>query len=354
MKTLFLIDGAYQEAKTALCSILQRHESVPNTWCLINKYSTKLNEKEEQNDLLGMENKYAEWLLKTYNDESDIDKRVKLQHFCYNYPNLPRKPNFIYCIDTEIIDGLINKPDVKYGFLVVRDPKCINDLIYKYEQNGRLNVVPIFLYTDYTYISATEDQDKKEKWKNLWKTFVGNSEKHDDDDDKYHSGEVDYEGVLIFNAVEESEGPFLQSAEHNLVTQLKALVKRVKNKNKDMVVVTERERTYIPSEICGFKNDIESAIDSPQQYGKNIFIMMKYHGGEEEDDLYMRIKNVVESIEVDGKKIGYKCIRADDNYIKKNFHVIIIKINHLSYIGFQHFCVVVELQFLKKMVVEKR
>lgn len=311
MKTLFLIDGAYQEAKNTLCSILEDHTETPNNWRLITKYSTKLPEGANENDLSGVKENQAKDLLEVYSNKKTIEKRISTRYFCYKYPEIERQQDFIYCIDTEQIDVLIDDDTVKYGFLIVRNPQCINDLIYKYERNGCLNVVPVFLYTDYTYIEATKDSDVRDKWLKLWRTFAGSHRKHDEESDRDKSGEVVYENVLVFNA-DLSSGD-LREARRDLREQLDMLDQKIKGINEDKIVVTEKERTYIPREIRERKGDIEKIIGGPMNYRKNVFVMMKYHDTPaEKDDLYLKIKNAVESM-------GYNCIRADDAYIQTHF-----------------------------------
>lgn len=307
MKTLFLIDGAYQAAKTALVDILQEHRTVSKNWQLINKFSTKIAEEKTENDLIGIDVKSAENYLAIYdNSRNGQQDRVKERYFCYKYPQIKGQKDLIYCIDTKDIEELIENSNVTYGFLVVRHPQCISDLVYRYERNGRLNVVPVFLYTDYTYIKAYRNKKIKEKWDKLLSSYIESYRRNATDN------RVLYESVLVYNGEKNRRKPS-ERAKANLREQLLALIDRVQNKNGDLVVVTEKERTYIPLEIQERKGDIEKIICDPEQYRKNVFVMMKYHDTPaERDDLYLKIKNAVESK-------GYNCIRADDEYIQTHF-----------------------------------
>lgn len=299
MKTLFLIDGAYQAAKTAFCSILREKSG----WVLIKKDSTKPADKQDI-DMQVVDINEAERRLKKYTaKESTKKERLQRRWFCYKYPELDGYKDTINCIDTDAIDNLVEDLEKPYGFLIVRDHQCINDLIDRYETNGSLNVVPVFLYTDYTYISATGDEEVIAKWNKLLRSYIWN---YDDS-----IGKINYERVLIFNGERGCTYPS-DIAVNNLRRQLEELVKQVENKNSDLVVVTASERTFIPKEIRGRKLELEKAIVSPEKYRKTIFIMMKFHDSVEKDQLYLKIKNAIESN-------GYSCVRADDGFVKRIF-----------------------------------
>lgn len=306
MKTLFLIDGAYQAAKSALVDIIQEHGTTSKNWKLINKFSTKIAEGKTENDLIGIGVRDAEDYLAIYNNsQNGQPNRVRAQYFCYKYPQIKGHKDIIYCINTNDIEDLIKNSNVTYGFLVVRHAQCISDLIYRYERNGRLNVVPVFLYTDYTYIKAYRDKKIKEKWDKLLSSYIESYRRREDDN------QVIYENVLVYNGEKNQRKPS-DRAKQNLKEQLLALINRVQNKNSNLVVVTEVERTFIPEEIKTRKDDLERAIGDIESYKKNVFVMMKYHDSAEKDTLYLKIKNAVEGQ-------GYKCIRADDENIKKIF-----------------------------------
>ena len=305
MKTLFLIDGAYQAAKPAFCSIIKEKMEQSDAWVLITKYSTKLAEDEEKDDLVGINPSIAKTHLDTYaHNTKRQEERIKSRYFCYEYPVIDGYKNVTNCIDTQKIDELIDNNDIQYGFLIVRNDRCINDLIYKYEQNGRLNVVPVFLYTDYTYIAAAGDKEVEDKWNKLLRKFIGN--RGGDDDNK-----VVYESVLIFNGEKNCKIPS-EMAVANLKQQVITLIERVKNKNNNLVVVTENDRTYLPEYIRSHKDLLESSIKTPDDYQKNVFVMMKFHGDILQDRLYHKVKQAIEAK-------GYHCLRADELKIKEIF-----------------------------------
>lgn len=300
MKTLFLIDGAYQAAKTALCSIFREKKQ---GWVLIPKKSTKpVNLQNIDMEFMPLDE--AQTLFEQYAAQGLTKKeRCNNRWFCYKYPDIDGYEDTINCIDTHAIDILIHNDEKPYGFLIVRDHQCINDLIYKYEQNGSLNVVPVFLYTDYTYISATCDEEIIKKWNKLLRAYIWN---YDDS-----IGKINYERVLVFNGETGCTSPS-ETTVNNLRRQLEELVKQVENKNNDLVVVTDSERTFIPEEIRGRKLEIENEIGNPEKYRKTVFVMMKFHAPAERDILYQSISEKVASV-------GYTCVRADDANIKKLF-----------------------------------
>ena len=148
-KLLFLLDGVYVDAKRALCQIV--HESTLGDWTLLIKDTTKAKDKILE-DMRYIEKEEAEKLYKMY-DEANEEERLNLEYFCYEYPKIYgfSDCDVINCIQVKQIDDFISgNRDV--AMLVVRNERCSHDIIKKYKNDKRVRVVPIFVYTDFSYI----------------------------------------------------------------------------------------------------------------------------------------------------------------------------------------------------------
>jgi hypothetical protein len=302
MKTLFLFDGAYQDAKKAVCSIVGQNERANASWRLFKKYSTR---EPLSGDMYPIpEGLNAEKLLEAYGSVEQA-VRWKEKWFCYAYPLLEGEEDYINCINTHEIDEAIVQDNFDYGFLIVRNRACINDIIKKYETNGRISVIPVFIYTDYAYITNANSLEIR-KWERLFKDFIkdrgsyvsqGNDQK------------VNYEDILIFN------GKAYDHAVEHLQIQIESLIKRERNKREDLFIITESERTFIPSIIRQHKVNLEKIhTGNPSEFRKRIFLMMKFvdSASSSKDKIYLSIKSKIE-------KLKFQCIRADDEQCEEWF-----------------------------------
>ena len=292
MKALFVFDGAFQDAKTAMCSIITKKERSGESWHLFKKYTTKKPHPEKglPEDMKPIDRGEAEKHLVSYIGKRS-DERWKERWFSYEYPILDGVANDINCIDTNEIKDVIKKGNINYGFIIVRNHNCINDLVKKFEINGQTDVVPVFLYTDYSYIMKGDELNIK-KWNKLFEDFLTEKAKNE---------RVQYEDLLIFYG---NNNTF----ETNLEKQLQKLVKIRTNKNEDLFMITGKKGYFLPKDIQSYKTVLENNVAAkPDLFRKRIFIMMKFKNKapDGDDKKYSIIKEAIE-------KLSCECVRADD------------------------------------------
>ena len=289
MKVLFLVDGAYGAAKKALCDIL--NDEGLYRWCLIKKLTTKEKDKLPS-DMKRIDKNTAEEYMRIYSEADPSNRYKTCRYFCYHYPRLEKHDNEeINCIDTQEIDDACRTGN-DYGFLIVRSHRCMMDIIKRYEKNGQLAVVPVFIYTDDHYISGM-DEITKRKSKKLFDDFINDREGRE---------RINFEDVLIYKSEIDGTNP-----RDILLQQLKQLISRISDKNERMFVVTDHEKYYLPDRIVPYKVHLQQALRSDvETFGKSMFMIMPFD--ERYNEYYETIKNTCEQYDC-------KCIRADDkNY----------------------------------------
>ena len=297
MKTLFLIDGAFGDAKKSLCSIVNSSEL--RRWHLIQKYTTKIPKdgKPLPADMIHIDRKTAEQYLDNYNINYKKRTSFLCQYYCYSYPRIEGiSTEEINCIDTKLIDDAIDICD--YGFLIVRSHKCMHDIIVRYEKNGQLNVVPVFLYSDDFYLKD-KDEETKKKSKKLFDDFI---------EDREGRERINFEDILIFKSSVDNTNP-----QDILKIQIKQLIDRLERKNEDLFVVTESERYYLPEMIRGYKKELQAEVHSLNavyDFRHRVFLIMPF------DEKYEEHKRIIakaaNELQRESEPESYTCIRADD------------------------------------------
>ena len=287
MKTLFLIDGAYGDAKKSLCEIL-RDENI-YSWTLIKKLSTKDVTPLPQ-DMEYIDESTALSYFNQYNNATPLERYNTCRFFCYKYPRIDGYSNEeINCIDTQSIDAIC-KQGYDYGFLIVRSHRCMADLIKRYEENGQLNVVPVFIYSDDHYISE-KDEFTKKKSKKLFDDFIN---------DSAGRARINFEDILIYKTELDGTHP-----KDILKLQIIHLIERISTKNQDLFVVTANERYFLPEIIrVHYKDKLQKELGADVVgYRKRFFLIMPFNSMY--DSYYEKIKRTLE-------EHGCSCVRADE------------------------------------------
>ncbi|MCH5158729.1 MAG: hypothetical protein J1F33_06005 [Clostridiales bacterium] len=318
MKTLFLIDGAFGDAKLALGNMLSECQ---NNWHIIKKITTKERNEGylpfdltnyffdeqtwEEGTTILTPNK-AEELLNTYK-RSGINSR----YFCYAYPRLknkdtgsPLEDDEINIIDTKMLDYLLNDKhndtmtgEQEYFFLIVRHQNVIRDLSLKYESNGQINVVPIFIYTDSKYIESYRSSNAMEKFDKLFNDYIEACPKG-------NRFPINYKGTIIF------KGSDYSNAESNLRRQISSLIELVEKKNSNYFVVSGSEKYYLPEYIKQYKSKLQMALNEQDGvkgvgiagFHKRIFFIMPF------DDFF---NQVFDKLKTKESEMGFEIIKAD-------------------------------------------
>lgn len=286
MKTLFLIDGAYGDAKKSLCNII-KEESIYR-WILIGKLTTKKADKLPE-DMEYIDEASATKYFDTYNTANPVYRYRTSRFFCYKYPRIDGYSNEeINCIDTQRIDTIC-KQGYDYGFLIVRSHRCMADLIKRYETDGQLNVVPVFIYSDDYYIREKDEYTKK-KSKKLFDDFLY---------DRTGREKINFEDVLIYKTDLDGTNP-----KDILKQQINQLIERISTKNDDLFIVTAEDRYHLPMSIRGYKEELQNTLGTDvTKFKRRFFVIMPFNPIYTE--YYERMKQICDSK-------GCGCIRADE------------------------------------------
>ncbi|MBD5131206.1 MAG: hypothetical protein HDT28_01215 [Clostridiales bacterium] len=339
MKTLFLVDGAFGHAKKALLEIIcDPHNSA----CLIKKITTK---KLEDNDLPAdlqhhffddrnhiLDDGDAEKMLLAYKGADDESRHLR-QYFCYAYPDLDEvrddngKPyrEEINIIDNEQIDNFINDKSHKQAFIVVRDHTVIFDLEKRYEEESQINVVPVFIYTDYSYVIEEQEKGKTmhpvEKFNALYNEYL---KAHGTKSD--FSKPIDYEETLLF------KGKDYEEAKNNLQKQIIVMINKISTKNAKYFVINKNEKYFLPKRIEDRKMLLQKALNDETDgckkgivaFHHRVFAIMPYN--KFFDAVYCDVRDKLlddgyELIRADGKEYSRLCNddNADINYWLKMY-----------------------------------
>lgn len=277
MKNLFLLDGLAGTGKSDCIKYIREDYNGQFEAGILQKYTTRQKRSEEYK-----ENHKIDLEFITEEEFKTIEKEENGNFFSYEYGG-----KFKYGVKKSDIDLALEKyQDV---FLIIRNYKCIKDIMRAYEKS--VNVVPVFIYTDPYLVSERLRREgysdeaikfRTERSKKVWDEYLSKSM-------------LLYKDIIINNS---NPNDF-----HKFIDQLMAKYDQ-EEKSSDPAIMAFPcgDIAYLGRPLVGHRCTIDKFLEG-KDYSKNVFLMVKYRNNNL--DLRNEIKKRIE-------QKGFNCIIANE------------------------------------------